>query len=76
MTGAKGGGGGGTGSREGERGRQGPDQEELWVQAWEAISGDPEPGLLTPWSFFIIVLDYVLRLSYEKEKNIQNYSFV
>lgn len=48
----------------------------LAVQAWEAVSGDPEPGLLTPWSFFIIVLDYVLRLSYEKEKNIQNYSFV
>ena len=31
MTGAKGGGGGGTGSGEAERGRQGPDQEELWV---------------------------------------------
>lgn len=26
------------------------------------------PGLLTSWSFFIIALDYVLRLLYEKEK--------
>ena len=70
---SNGGRGWGTGSGEAERGRQGPDQEELWVPgwqctAWEAVNGDPAPGLLTSWSFFIIVLDYVLRLLYEKEK--------
>lgn len=66
----------GVGGQAAERAREADRGQIRKSLAWEAVSRDPEPGLLTPWSFFIIVLDYVLRLLYEKEKNIQNYSFV